>query len=69
MCLNRLWFVPSGLMSVMADIRPKNDLGHPFCDNLRSGDWMIDYVSNRLISRAGTCAEVSKNAYLVTLWL
>lgn len=54
-------------MSVMADIRPKNDLGHPFCDNLRSGDWMIDYVSNRLISRAGTCAEVSKNIYLVTL--
>lgn len=53
-------------MSVMADIRPKNDLGHPFCDNLRSGDWMIDYVSNRLISRTGACAEVSKNIYLVT---
>lgn len=28
---------------------------------------MIDYVSNRLISRAGACAEVSKNTYLVTL--
>jgi len=54
-------------MSVMADIRPKNDLGHPFCDNLRSGDWMIDYVSNRLISRAGACAEVSKNIYFMTL--
>lgn len=54
-------------MSVMADIRPKNDLGHPFCDNLRSGDWMIDYVSNRLISRAGACTEVSKNTYLVSL--
>ena len=50
----------SGLMSVMAEIRPRNDLGHPFCDNLRSGDWMIDYVSNRLISRSGTIAEVSK---------
>ena len=43
----------------MAEIRPKNDLGHPFCDNLRAGDWMIDYVSGRLLSRSGAVAEVS----------
>ncbi|KAM4640780.1 glycogen debranching enzyme isoform 2-T4 [Discoglossus pictus] len=49
-----------GLLSVMMDIRPKNDLGHPFCDNLRSGDWMIDYLSNRLIARGGPCAEVGR---------
>lgn len=47
---------------MMADIRPKNDLGHPFCDNLRQGDWMIDYVSNRMMSRGGTLAEVNKSS-------
>uniref|UniRef100_A0A8P4KHV3 Glycogen debranching enzyme n=1 Tax=Dicentrarchus labrax TaxID=13489 RepID=A0A8P4KHV3_DICLA len=47
-----------GLMSVMAEIRPKNDLGHPLCDNLRQGDWMMDYVSNRLLAKGGTVGEV-----------
>ncbi|MGH0155090.1 UNVERIFIED_CONTAM: hypothetical protein FKN15_038767 [Acipenser sinensis] len=49
-----------GLMTVMADIRPKNDLGHPLCDNLRSGDWMMEYISNRLITRGGALGEVGK---------
>ncbi|XP_027724061.1 glycogen debranching enzyme isoform X1 [Vombatus ursinus] len=58
-----------GLMSVLAEIRPKNDLGHPFCNNLRSGDWMIDYVSNRLISRSGTIAEVGRWLQAVFFYL
>nr|XP_057917611.1 glycogen debranching enzyme isoform X2 [Doryrhamphus excisus] len=49
-----------GLMSVFADIRANNDLGHPVCSNLRQGDWLIDYVSNRLIHREGPLAQVGQ---------
>ncbi|KAG5674403.1 hypothetical protein PVAND_004377 [Polypedilum vanderplanki] len=37
-----------GFLSYLNDISPKNDLGHPFCNNLREGNWMIDYMFNRL---------------------
>ncbi|XP_017292357.1 glycogen debranching enzyme isoform X2 [Kryptolebias marmoratus] len=49
-----------GLMSVFADIRSKNDLGHPLCVNLREGDWLIDFVSNRLKHREGPLAQVGQ---------
>ncbi|XP_051162472.1 glycogen debranching enzyme [Leptopilina boulardi] len=37
-----------GVISLLADIRPNNDLGHPLCANLRDGNWLIDYMSARL---------------------
>ncbi|KAM4623773.1 glycogen debranching enzyme isoform 2-T2 [Polymixia lowei] len=49
-----------GLMSVLADVRPNNDLGHPLCANLRQGDWLIDYVSKRLIHKEGPLAQVGQ---------
>jgi glycogen debranching enzyme len=43
-----------GIMSMMKAVRDNNDLGHPLCDNLRSGDWLAGYTVNRLRLRAGT---------------
>ncbi|XP_019697923.1 glycogen debranching enzyme [Harpegnathos saltator] len=43
-----------GVISLLADIRPNNDLGHPLCDNLRQGNWLIDYVWQRLNEDNGT---------------
>ncbi|XP_069703236.1 glycogen debranching enzyme isoform X2 [Periplaneta americana] len=43
-----------GFLSLLSNIRPNNDLGHPVCNNLRQGNWMIDYVSHRLKQDPGT---------------
>ncbi|XP_022256947.1 glycogen debranching enzyme-like, partial [Limulus polyphemus] len=43
-----------GLMSLLADIHQKNDLGHPICENLRAGDWLPSYTANRLLLHPST---------------
>lgn len=43
-----------GVMSLLANIRPNNDLGHPLCNNLRDGNWLIEYIGNRLKVDKGT---------------
>ena len=35
-------------MSVLSGIHSNNDLGHPLCENLRQGNWLMDYTVNRL---------------------
>lgn len=30
-----------GVLSLLSDISPANDLGHPLCNNLRNGNWLI----------------------------
>lgn len=49
-----------GLISVMANIRPNNDLGHPVCANLRQGDWLLDFICSRLIRKEGPLAQVGE---------
>jgi glycogen debranching enzyme len=35
-------------MSVLEQIRLHNDLRHPLVINLKQGNWLMDYISNRL---------------------
>ncbi|KAK9455693.1 hypothetical protein V1511DRAFT_308976 [Dipodascopsis uninucleata] len=37
-----------GFMSPLDVIIANNDLAHPLCENLRQGQWALDYVSGRL---------------------
>lgn len=37
-----------GFVSLLTEIAPNNDLGHPFCGNLRDGNWMIGKEHQRL---------------------
>lgn len=42
-----------GWWSVLKDIIRDNNLAHPLCQNLREGQWMLDYIVGRL-ERAST---------------
>ncbi|CAF1026829.1 unnamed protein product [Didymodactylos carnosus] len=43
-----------GLMSELDKIKMKNDLKHPLCQNVKEGNWLIDYVANRLLADKST---------------
>lgn len=45
-----------GFVSLLTQIAPSNDLGHPMCNNLREGNWMIDYIYQRLADNPKTSA-------------
>ncbi|CAG2116623.1 unnamed protein product [Medioppia subpectinata] len=57
-----------GIASViyyLRHIRTENDLGHPLCGNLRDGNWLMDYIVNRLKKNSKTIAlsEWLSNAF------
>lgn len=37
-----------GIFPVLCLVRNNNDLGHSICDNLRRGNWLMDYCTDRL---------------------
>lgn len=37
-----------GFVSVLGQIALENNLGHPMCNNLREGCWMLEYIVDRL---------------------
>lgn len=37
-----------GAASLLAEVRPADDLGHPLCANLRAGDWLAEFQWRRL---------------------
>ncbi|XP_063531956.1 glycogen debranching enzyme-like [Cydia strobilella] len=37
-----------GLVSLLEEVRAGDALGHAVCDNLRAGDWLLDYTWRRL---------------------
>ncbi|KAK2879423.1 hypothetical protein FQN49_000883 [Arthroderma sp. PD_2] len=37
-----------GWWSVLEDVIRNNDVGHPICDHLRSGQWALDFIVNRM---------------------
>lgn len=36
-------------MSELMNIHLEDDLGHPLCANLRDGNWLLDYIVDRLV--------------------
>jgi glycogen debranching enzyme len=40
-----------GFASVLSVVQEENNLGHPICGNLRDGNWMMEYIVNRLRQR------------------
>lgn len=43
-----------GQITILNEIRLTNDLQHPLIENLKQGNWLMDYISNRLKVHSAT---------------
>ncbi|XP_059049795.1 glycogen debranching enzyme [Achroia grisella] len=53
-----------GVVSLLDELRPSDDLGHPLCENLRAGDWLLEYQWRRLereprLAAAAACVRAA----------
>ena len=48
-----------GFVSILENIRRNNDLGHALCNNIREGNWMLEFIAKRLAKRT-SLATISK---------
>ena len=53
-----VFFSAQGFMTLLSEIRPINDLGNWLPDNLRAGDWLMDYVVARLLRGSDECRRL-----------
>nr|AOE43282.1 glycogen debranching enzyme/amylo-alpha-1,6-glucosidase [Rostrostelium ellipticum] len=44
-----------GFATILDRVSEWNDLSHPLCNNVREGNWAIDYIVGRLSSRPALC--------------
>ncbi|CAK7568449.1 MAG: bifunctional 4-alpha-glucanotransferase/amylo-alpha-1,6-glucosidase [Sporothrix epigloea] len=53
-----------GWYSILKDVVPENNLAHPLCQNLRDGQWALDYIVGRLerIATKDTHSNLGKPA-------
>lgn len=58
-----------GFMNVLERERLKNNLGHPLYENLRNGDWMLNYISGRLRKYAKLAPKNRVNLDRLANWL
>ncbi|KAL7749490.1 bifunctional 4-alpha-glucanotransferase/amylo-alpha-1,6-glucosidase [Sorochytrium milnesiophthora] len=54
-----------GFASILKQVMRSNDLGHPICQNLRDGPWMMDYV----VTRLHRYADHNPNVLPLAKWL
>lgn len=56
-----------GIVSVLDKIRASNDLGHALCNNLRAGNWLMDYMVARMEFNASV--DPSVGVKQLGLWM